>query len=74
MTDDPQPKRYFVDHKNLPMGFPTHMHSAEFWEALGRTIATFGFLEETLGNLGSAYKGIWSQTGDKSHAVLSNKE
>ena len=49
MTDDPQPKRYYVDHKNLPMGYPTHMHSAEFWEALGRTIATFGFLEETLG-------------------------
>ena len=49
MTDDPQPKRYFVDHKKLPMGYPTHKHSAEFWEALGRTIATFGFLEEILG-------------------------
>lgn len=29
--------------------FPTHGHSPEFWEQLGRTIATFGFLEEVLG-------------------------
>ncbi len=59
MTDDPEPKRYFVDHKNLPKGYPTHLHSAEFWEALGRTIATFGFLEETLG------KAIFSFTATR---------
>lgn len=29
--------------------FPTHMHSPQFWEQLGRTVATFGFLEEVLG-------------------------
>jgi hypothetical protein len=29
--------------------FPTHNHGPEFWEHLGRTIASFGFLEETLG-------------------------
>lgn len=28
---------------------PTHFHAASFWEELGRTIGTFGFLEETLG-------------------------
>ncbi len=28
--------------------FPTHKHSLEFWEYLGRTIATYGFLEEVL--------------------------
>jgi len=33
---------------SAPEGFPTHRHSAEFWEALGRAVATFGFLEETL--------------------------
>ncbi len=32
----------------LPDGFPTHQHSGAFWEALGRTVATFGYLEETL--------------------------
>jgi len=41
------------------MGYPTHLHSAEFWEALGRTIATFGFLEETLG------KAIFSFTATR---------
>ncbi|MXX88687.1 MAG: hypothetical protein F4213_03185 [Boseongicola sp. SB0677_bin_26] len=33
----------------LPIGFPTHCHSPAFWEQLGRTVATFGFLEEILG-------------------------
>ena len=59
MTDDRQPKRYVVDHTKLPMGYPTHKHSAEFWEALGRTIATFGFLEEILG------KAIFSFTATR---------
>ena len=35
------------------------MHRAEFWEALGRTIATFGFLEEILG------KAIFSFTAKR---------
>jgi hypothetical protein len=42
-------KRFAVDIKNLPSLFPTHRHSTMFWENLGRTIATFGFLEEVLG-------------------------
>lgn len=29
--------------------FPTHKHEPLFWEHLGRVVATFGFLEETLG-------------------------
>lgn len=37
---------YIVDHNNLPDDFPAQMHNAEFWESLGRTVATFGFLEE----------------------------
>lgn len=44
-----EPKSFVVNIEELPMGFPTHKHSSEFWEALGRTVATFGFLEETLG-------------------------
>jgi hypothetical protein len=38
-----------VDRDRLPEKFPTHKHEASFWESLGRAVATFGFLEETLG-------------------------
>jgi hypothetical protein len=44
-----EPRRYIVDVAQLPDAFPTHCHAAEFWAALGRAVATFGFLEETLG-------------------------
>jgi hypothetical protein len=42
---------------SLPPLFPTHLHSPEFWEQLGRTVATFGCLEEVLG------KAIFALTG-----------
>lgn len=38
-----------IDRKNLPVEFPTHTHASEFWQELGRVVATFGFLEEVLG-------------------------
>lgn len=41
--------RYVVNQARLPVAFPTHRHEPEFWEWLGRVVATFGFLEETLG-------------------------
>jgi hypothetical protein len=47
--DASEDKRFVVDFLNLPPLFPTHRHSPMFWETLGRTIATFGFLEEVLG-------------------------
>ena len=47
MSDD-QPKRYMIDRSGLPVSYPTHAHQPEFWEALGRSVATFGFLEEVL--------------------------
>ena len=43
-----EPKRFRIDPEELPEMFPTHQHEASFWETLGRTVATFGFLEETL--------------------------
>lgn len=49
MTDTPSRKPYAVNFAALPDGFPTHRHDPRFWEALGRVVATFGFLEETLG-------------------------
>ena len=40
---------HLVDLERLPADYPTHRHQPEFWEKLERTVATFGFLEETLG-------------------------
>ena len=48
-SQDSEFKRSFIDRDQLPEFFPTHRHSALFWEHLGRTIATFGCLEEVLG-------------------------
>lgn len=42
------PVRRGINQSALPVGFPTQAHEPEFWEALGRTVATFGFLEEVL--------------------------
>ena len=39
---------YEIRIEGLPEYFPTHKHTALFWESLGRTVATFGFLEEML--------------------------
>lgn len=39
---------HVVDRSGLPENYPTHAHSHSFWEALGRSVATFGFLEEVL--------------------------
>jgi len=40
--------RSIVALDRLPSWFPTHKHEGEFWESLGRAVATFGFLEEVL--------------------------
>jgi len=49
VTNEFEVKGFAVDIERLPVNFPTHWHEAAFWEALGRAIATFGFLEEVLG-------------------------
>lgn len=56
-----EPRRHVVAVDELPLGFPTHRHSSDFWQALGRAVATFGFLEETLG------KAIFSFTAMRSY-------
>jgi hypothetical protein len=52
------PNRRVVDFDRLPPTFPTQAHASAFWEALGRAVATFGFLEETLGKAIFAYTGM----------------
>lgn len=43
-----EPVRAVVNQSALPSEFPTHALDSNFWECLGRTIATLGFLEEVL--------------------------
>jgi hypothetical protein len=63
MTDASNPndveklRPHKVDEKSLPSHFPTQRHRPEFWEALGRAVATFGFLEDVLG------RAIFAVTG-----------
>lgn len=57
MIDQNKIKRSIVAAYKLPRQYPTHVHDAKFWENLGRTIATFGFLEETLGKAIFAFTG-----------------
>lgn len=59
MSNDSNPKSYVIDKDSLPVHFPTHRHDPKFWEALGRTVATYGFLEEALG------KAIFSFTATR---------
>ncbi|MHB0925187.1 MAG: hypothetical protein ACYC1F_01610 [Gallionellaceae bacterium] len=62
MDAAPKIKRSIIDKNKLPTLFPTHLHSAQFWEHLGRTVATFGFLEEVLG------KAIFAFTATRSYS------
>jgi hypothetical protein len=62
MTNEEPINRSVIDRECLPVLFPTHVHAAEFWEHLGRTIASFGFLEEVLG------KAIFAFTGTRRYA------
>lgn len=48
---------HLIDRSELPNRFPTHAHEPNFWEALGRAVATFGFLEDVLS------KAIFALTG-----------
>lgn len=59
MPEDEKPKGYVIDRDKLDADYPTHCHDPEFWEQLGRTVATFGFIEEMLG------KAIYALTGAK---------
>lgn len=62
MTNDkPHRERFVVSINELPEQYPTHLHESAVWTALGRCVATFGFLEETL------CKAIFSFTATKQY-------
>ena len=48
-----------IDQDKLPVGWPTNRQSEAFWSALGRAVASFGFLEWTL------RRAIFALTGDR---------
>jgi hypothetical protein len=62
MNDD-EVNRSIIHRDKLPPLFPTHRHSPQFWEQLGPTIATYGFLEEVLG------KAIFAFTATRNYSV-----
>jgi len=62
MQNPPETQGFVVDLDGLPPLFPTQLHSARFWEHLGRAVATFGNLEEVLG------KAIFALTGTMRYA------
>lgn len=62
MAENDEVTRAIINLGALPSNYPTQLHSSEFWEALGRTVATFGFLEEILG------KAIFAFTGTKEYS------
>ena len=55
-------KNYRIDQQKLPASYPTHRNSNEFWEQLGRTVATYGFLEQVLG------RAIFALTATRKYA------
>jgi hypothetical protein len=63
-------ERAVMSRHDLPANFPTHRHPPEFWEQLGRTIATFGLLEEVLGKAIFAFSATTEYTEEKAKKVL----
>jgi hypothetical protein len=61
--------RSIIDWDKLPPLFPTHRHSPKFWEQLGRTIATYGFLEEVLGKAIFAFTATRNYSPDEIEAA-----
>lgn len=57
-----EPTWHVIDLDELPKMYPTHRHEPTFWESLGRVVATFGFLEETLA------KAIFAFTATKPYS------
>jgi hypothetical protein len=57
-----------IDVASLPASYPTHRHDPAFWEALGRVVATFGFLEEILG------KAIFAFTATRPYSNMVEAE
>lgn len=65
MNDKKERNKWVISRNELPEQFPTHAHSPQFWEHLGRTVATYGFLEEVLGKAIYALTAIRHYSAEK---------
>ena len=74
MTDSTRNRPASIDAGKLPDQFPTHGHDPKFWEAFGRTVATFGFLEEILGKAIFAFTGMQKAPADMVDTALKEWE
>jgi hypothetical protein len=70
--NDEQVNRSIINRNQLPPSFPTHRHSPQFWEQLGRTVATYGFLEEVLGKAIFAFTATRKFRPDEIEAAYQN--
>lgn len=63
-----------IDQDRLPLAWPTHRQSEAFWSALGRAVASFGFLEWTLRRAIFALTGDYPAPTDESELQQAMKE
>lgn len=63
-------KGFVVNVGNLPDQYPTHLHDTGFWEWLGRTVATFGYLENVLARAIFAFSGTREYSEEAIQAEL----
>jgi hypothetical protein len=70
VVNDEDVNRSIIDRDKLPLLFPTHRHSPQFWEKLGRTIAIYGFLEEVLGKAIFAFTATYNYRLDEVEAAF----
>ena len=70
LSESTEVKRFVVKVDALPAAYPTNYHAAEFWEELGRAVATFGFLEEVLAKAIFAFSGMREIPEDRAEAEL----
>lgn len=71
MSEEARVYRAIIDQKSLPPRYPTHRHALQFWEHLGRTIATYGFLEDVLGRAIFAFTATRQYSAEEIEAAYS---
>lgn len=59
-----------IKRTELPQQWPTSLHTPDFWEQLGRTVATFGFLEDTLARAIFAFTATTEYSEEEAVKVL----
>ena len=71
---DEQVTSAVVNRAKLPSDWPTHKGSREFWEEIGRTVASFGFLEDTLARARFAVAGSRERKEDEIDEIFIQKK